>query len=91
MAQNPAFGVKDETLNGLRTWTPAGQNMTCSPSVKPKTGDVAMLDSIASEFVFGCNVTAGLVKPWEGERIHEESVGDDLELTLGTSQPKVGR
>lgn len=41
-----------------------------------------MSDVISAEFAFGSNMK-GLVKPWEGERIHEECVSDDLELTLG--------
>jgi hypothetical protein len=43
-----------------------------------------MADSMAAEFAFGSNAK-GLVKAWEGERIHEECVADDLELTLGNS------
>jgi hypothetical protein len=42
---------------------------------------------MAAEFAFGSNA-AGLVKPWEGERIHEECVSDDLELTLGNSNTR---
>ncbi|CAI9787963.1 unnamed protein product [Fraxinus pennsylvanica] len=49
-----------------------------------QTADVAMSDAIAAEFAFGSN-TKGLVKPWEGEIIHDECVPDDLELTLGNS------
>lgn len=70
-------------------WTP-GQSGTCSPAVPAgvdNTSDVPMYDCIATEFAFGCNGT-GLVKPWEGERIHEECVSDDLELTLGNSKTR---
>ncbi|KAJ6416769.1 hypothetical protein OIU84_002611, partial [Salix udensis] len=71
---------------GSRMWTP-GQSGTCSPAVPAgmdQTADVPMSDSMAAEFAFGSNAV-GLVKPWEGERIHEEFVSDDLELTLGNS------
>ncbi|KAJ9563201.1 hypothetical protein OSB04_008361 [Centaurea solstitialis] len=45
--------------------------------------DVAMSDS-CHEFAFGSNMNInGVVKAWEGERIHEECISDDLELTLG--------
>ncbi|KAB1221549.1 hypothetical protein CJ030_MR2G000226 [Morella rubra] len=88
VARNP-FAFMEEALSGggSRMWTP-GQSGTCSPAVPAgidHTSDVPMSDGIAAEFAFGCN-TAGLVKPWEGERIHEECVSDDLELTLGNSR-----
>ncbi|KAI3495384.1 hypothetical protein L1887_37721 [Cichorium endivia] len=84
VASNP-FGFK-ETLSGTgsRMWTP-GQSGTCSPAITAgfdQTADVPMSDVISAEFAFGSNMK-GLVKPWEGERIHEECVSDDLELTLG--------
>ncbi|KAH9797458.1 hypothetical protein WN944_012414 [Citrus x changshan-huyou] len=84
VSRNP-FGFREEVLSGgpSRMWTP-GQSGTCSPAVPAgvdNTSDVPMSDCIATEFAFGCNAT-GLVKPWEGERIHEECVSDDLELTL---------
>jgi hypothetical protein len=41
-----------------------------------------MAESVSDEFAFG------LVKPWEGERIHEDSGSDDLELTLGSSKTR---
>ncbi|KDP21147.1 hypothetical protein JCGZ_21618 [Jatropha curcas] len=90
VSRNP-FGFRDEPLSGAgsRMWTP-GQSGTCSPAVPAgvdQTADVPMADSIASEFAFGSN-TGGLVKPWEGERIHEECVSDDLELTLGNSRTR---
>lgn len=74
---------------GSRMWTP-GQSGTCSPAIPAgidHTSDVPMSDGIAAEFAFGSNTT-GLVKPWEGERIHEECVSDDLELTLGSSRTR---
>lgn len=57
----------------------------CSPVLTEPAGprDVCMVDSGAEEFAFG----SSLVKPWEGERIHEEC-GDDLELTLGSSKTR---
>lgn len=70
-------------------WTP-GQSGTCSPAFPAgvdQTSDVPMSDAIAAEFAFGSNMT-GLVKPWEGEKIHEECVADDLELTLGNSKTR---
>ncbi|XP_076955232.1 BES1/BZR1 homolog protein 3-like [Bidens hawaiensis] len=81
VASNP-FGFKDG-FSG-RMWTP-GQSGTCSPAVNgavEQIADVPMSDVISSEFAFGNNMK-GLVKPWEGERIHEECISDDLELTLG--------
>ncbi|KAF8413675.1 hypothetical protein HHK36_001667 [Tetracentron sinense] len=85
------FGFKEEALTGggSRMWTP-GQSGTCSPAVaagSDHTADVPMSDWISDEFAFGCNTT-GLVKPWEGERIHEECGSDDLELTLGSSRTR---
>ncbi|GLU13854.1 hypothetical protein SLE2022_304640 [Rubroshorea leprosula] len=90
VSRNP-FGFKEEVLSagGSRMWTP-GQSGTCSPVVPAfidQTSDIPMSDAIASEFAFGNNTT-GLVKPWEGERIHEECVADDLELTLGNSKTR---
>jgi hypothetical protein len=46
-----------------------------------------MYEAISSEFAFGSN-TNGLVNAWEGERIHEDSGSDDLELTLGSSRKR---
>ncbi|KAI5659808.1 hypothetical protein M9H77_28601 [Catharanthus roseus] len=84
VASNP-FGTKEPFSNGgSRMWTP-GQSGTCSPAIAAgfdQTADVPMTDAVSAEFAFGSN-TKGLVKPWEGERIHEECVSDDLELTLG--------
>ncbi|KAM7500582.1 hypothetical protein LguiA_024996 [Lonicera macranthoides] len=81
VSPNP-FGFKEALSNGgSRMWTP-GQSGTCSPAVFDHTADVPMSDVISSEFAFGSNLK-GLVKAWEGERIHEECVSDDLELTLG--------
>ncbi|KAJ7968781.1 BES1/BZR1 [Quillaja saponaria] len=89
VSPNP-FGFK-EALSGAgsRMWTP-GQSGTCSPAIAvgvDQMSDVPMSDGIAAEFAFGSNVT-GLVKPWEGEKIHDECVSDDLELTLGNSSTR---
>ncbi|XP_030971791.1 BES1/BZR1 homolog protein 4-like isoform X2 [Quercus lobata] len=90
VSPNP-FGFMEEAFSGggSRMWTP-GQSGTCSPAIPAgidHTSDVPMSDGIAAEFAFGSNTT-GLVKPWEGERIHEECVSDDLELTLGSSRAR---
>ncbi|KAM3700606.1 hypothetical protein ACB098_05G109700 [Castanea mollissima] len=90
VSPNP-FGFMEEAFSGggSRMWTP-GQSGTCSPAIPAgidHTSDVPMSDGIAAEFAFGSNTT-GLVKPWEGERIHEECVSDDLELTLGSSRTR---
>lgn len=72
-------------------WTP-GQSGTCSPAIPAgadHTADVPMREAISmsDEFAFG-SYTTGLVKPWEGERIHEDCGSDDLELTLGSSKTR---
>ncbi|KAK7857040.1 BES1/BZR1 homolog protein 4 isoform X2 [Quercus suber] len=90
VSPNP-FGFMEEAFSGggSRMWTP-GQSGTCSPAIPAgidHTSDVPMSDGIAAEFAFGSNTT-GLVKPWEGERIHEECVSDDLELTLGSTRTR---
>ena len=90
VASNP-FGFKEEALagGGSRMWTP-GQSGTCSPAIaagSDQTADIPMAEVISDEFAFRCNAT-GLVKPWEGERIHEECGSDDLELTLGNSRTR---
>ncbi|XWS27363.1 hypothetical protein CRYUN_Cryun26dG0108800 [Craigia yunnanensis] len=90
ISSNP-FGFKEEVLagGGSRLWTP-GQSGTCSPAIaagSDHTADVPMSEVISDEFEFGSNAT-GLVKPWEGERIHEECGSDDLELTLGSSRTR---
>ncbi|KAG8479492.1 hypothetical protein CXB51_029817 [Gossypium anomalum] len=90
VSSNP-FGFKEEVLagGGSRMWTP-GQSGTCSPAIaagSDHTADVPMSEVISEEFAFGSNGT-GLVKPWEGERIHEDCGSDDLELTLGSSRTR---
>ncbi|KAL6199041.1 hypothetical protein ACLB2K_028828 [Fragaria x ananassa] len=91
VSSNP-FGFKEEALagGGSRMWTP-GQSGTCSPAIaagSDHTGDIPMSEVISDEFAFGSCNTEGLVKAWEGERIHEESGSDDLELTLGCSKTR---
>ncbi|XP_011044050.1 PREDICTED: BES1/BZR1 homolog protein 4-like [Populus euphratica] len=86
-----SFGFKEEAFagGGSRMWTP-GQSGTCSPAIaagSDHTADIPMAEVISDEFAFRCNAT-GLVKPWEGERIHEECGSDDLELTLGNSRTR---
>ncbi|PON98498.1 BES1/BZR1 transcription factor [Trema orientale] len=90
VSANP-FGFKDEVMagGGSRMWTP-GQSGTCSPAIaagSDHTADIPMAEVISDEFAFGSHMT-GLVKPWEGERIHEECGSDDLELTLGSSRTR---
>lgn len=90
VSSNP-FGFKFGTLarSGSNMCTP-GQSGTCSPAVPSGadlTADVPMAEVISDEFAFG-SIKGGLVKPWEGERIHEDSGLDDLELTLGSSRTR---
>jgi hypothetical protein len=59
----------------------------------PAHHDVQMVDGASDDFPFerrsnGSNESPGLVKPWEGERIHEECASDELELTLGSSKTR---
>ncbi|KAJ8513851.1 hypothetical protein OPV22_004285 [Ensete ventricosum] len=77
-----------------RMWTP-GQSGTSSPALPGMPHNVGprMSDGFSQEFAFGSstiddNLRATLVKPWEGERIHEECGSDDLELTLGSSRTR---
>ncbi|KAK6934114.1 BES1/BZR1 plant transcription factor, N-terminal [Dillenia turbinata] len=90
VSSNP-FGFKDDSRAGAGShmWTP-GQSGACSPAIaagSDHTADVPMSEVITDEFAFGSN-NAGIVKPWEGERIHEDSGSDDLELTLGSSRTR---
>ncbi|KVH96794.1 BES1/BZR1 homolog protein 4-like [Cynara cardunculus var. scolymus] len=74
-ASSPTFSLQVASL-GLKP---------CSPADQKQTADVAMSDA-CHEFAFGGSSSMnmkGLVKAWEGERIHEECISDDLELTLG--------
>ncbi|KAG6497276.1 BES1/BZR1 homolog protein 4-like [Zingiber officinale] len=79
-----------------RMLTP-GQSGTSSPVMlgMPHNTDIHMSHNISDEFAFGSNINGSnlqgqLVKPWKGERIHEESGSDDLELTLGSSRTRGG-
>ncbi|MQL85984.1 hypothetical protein Taro_018523 [Colocasia esculenta] len=94
VSSHPFGFFKDEAMAGggsSRMWTP-GQSGTCSPAV-PGGADVQMSDVVAEEFAFGSSssngntAVTGLVKAWEGERIHEDA-SDELELTLGTSRTR---
>ncbi|KAF4397940.1 hypothetical protein G4B88_019661 [Cannabis sativa] len=90
VAPNP-FGSKDDVMagGGSRMCTP-GQSGTCSPAIAAGSdlnADIPMAEVIYDEFAFGGHMT-GLVKPWQGERIHEECGVDDLELTLGSSKTR---
>ncbi|KAK4802723.1 hypothetical protein SAY86_000926 [Trapa natans] len=74
--------------SGSRAWTP-GQSGTCSPATAAgfdQSADIPTSQAISDEFAFGSN--NGSVKPWEGERIHEEPASDDLEFTLGSSKTR---
>lgn len=89
--KNP-FGFMEVSAGegSSRMWTP-GQSGACSPAIaagSDHTADVPMSDCMAAEFAFGSNNGKGLVKAWEGERIHEECGCDDLELTLGSSRTR---
>ncbi|KAF0933980.1 hypothetical protein E2562_021039 [Oryza meyeriana var. granulata] len=85
---NP-FGAAGSSRMG----TP-GQSGTCSPVAGGAPvfhGDFQMVDGARREFAFGGDKMTGLVKAWEGERIHEECGSDDLELTLGSSMTRADR
>ncbi|XP_039143428.1 LOW QUALITY PROTEIN: protein BZR1 homolog 2-like [Dioscorea cayenensis subsp. rotundata] len=96
VASNP-FGFYKEAYAGggsSKLWTP-GQSGTCSPAAPGalNQADVQMSDGISDEFAFGSSSTGnqpenGVVKPWEGETIHEECGSDELELTLGSSRTR---
>ncbi|KAM7495378.1 hypothetical protein LguiB_029987 [Lonicera macranthoides] len=73
VSSNP-FGFKDEALagGGYRMWTP-GQSGTCLPAIGPgidQNTDIPLSEVVSDEFAFGIN-GKGLVKAWEGEKIHE--------------------
>lgn len=66
------------------------QSGTCSPAIpagSDHTTNIPMFGVICDEFAFGSSAN-GLVKAWEGERIHEEYGSDDLDLTLGSSMTR---
>ncbi|WOL11120.1 hypothetical protein Cni_G19881 [Canna indica] len=92
VSSNP-FGLYKEA-NGSGMWTP-GQSGTCSPvPCGHSHGDLQVSDCGSDEFAFGNSsndtpTETVLVKPWEGERIHDECVSDELELTLGSSKTRV--
>lgn len=94
VSPNP-FGIfKEAIASTSRVCTP-GQSGTCSPVMggMPAHHDVQMVDGAPDDFAFGSssngnNESPGLVKAWEGERIHEECASDELELTLGSSKTR---
>uniref|UniRef100_A0A7N0SY43 Protein BZR1 homolog n=1 Tax=Kalanchoe fedtschenkoi TaxID=63787 RepID=A0A7N0SY43_KALFE len=92
VAHNP-FTLKGNVAggsSGSRMWTP-GQSGTCSPAIPAsfdQNADIPMAQVIHDEFAFGSNKASGMVKAWEGERIHEDSGSDDLELSLGTTRAR---
>ncbi|CAN8231410.1 unnamed protein product [Cochlearia groenlandica] len=102
VSRNPFFDKEafkmGDSYGKSPMWTPPGQSGNCSPAIQAgvdQCSDVPMADGMAAaEFAFGCNANAamifggGMVKPWEGERIHGECVSDDLELTLGNSSTR---
>lgn len=66
------------------------QSGTCSPAIpagSDNTADVPLSGVVSDEFAFRSS-GKGLVKAWEGERIHEDCESDDLELTLGYSKTR---
>ncbi|RID78144.1 hypothetical protein BRARA_A00998 [Brassica rapa] len=86
VSRNPFFDKAAFTMGDCSSpmWTP-GQSGNCSPAIPAgvdQNSDVPMADGMAAEFAFG------MVKPWEGERIHGECVSEDLELTLGNSRTR---
>ncbi|KAL9232480.1 hypothetical protein vseg_007589 [Gypsophila vaccaria] len=82
-ANSPTFSlVSAQMLSPL-------QSGTCSPAVPAgfdQTGDVPMTEVLSDEFAFRSG-PKGVVKAWEGERIHDDC-SDDLELTLGCSKTR---
>lgn len=97
VSANPFGFFKEAMADGgsSRVVTP-GQSGTCSPLMPRGSGciDVPMSDGTSDEFAFGSNGNcdhppAGLVKAWEGERIHEVCGSDELELTLGSSCARI--
>ncbi|URE25238.1 BES1 BZR1 [Musa troglodytarum] len=91
ISSNPLVFYKE--ASGSQMLTP-GQSGTCSPVPGGHShGDVQMSDGGSDEFEFGSSsngtdTATGLVKPWEGEMIHEECASDELDLTLGSSKTK---
>ncbi|KAG6421427.1 hypothetical protein SASPL_117979 [Salvia splendens] len=78
-----------------QTWYPSGttsptfslvsSNPFGSRSLMCTPGTCSPADAPMPQFVFGAT---DLVKPWEGEKIHEECGPAELELTLGSSKPR---
>uniref|UniRef100_A0A0C9QWP4 TSA: Wollemia nobilis Ref_Wollemi_Transcript_3646_1537 transcribed RNA sequence n=1 Tax=Wollemia nobilis TaxID=56998 RepID=A0A0C9QWP4_9CONI len=90
----PFFGLKQpESAESSRMWTPmqSGRSSPSNAVGANHVTEVLVAGSSDDDFRFECG-NAVTVKPWEGERIHEECGGeiasDDLELTLGNSRQK---
>lgn len=97
-AINPFFGIRQqqqqpESSSSSRLWTPvqSGRSSPSHPGAIHVTEGLAGSGSGSDDFQFECG-NAVPVKPWEGERIHEECGGeiasDELELTLGNSRQR---
>ncbi|KAJ6377350.1 hypothetical protein OIU76_026339 [Salix suchowensis] len=91
VSRNP-FGFKEEAPyqvqgRGCGHLDKAGYALLQFRQAWIRTADVPMSDSMAVLSLHLGSNAVGLVKPWEGERIHEECVLDDLELTLGNLIP----
>lgn len=88
VSSNPfGFSVEDLTRNGSLMCTP-DRSRACSPAVTGAADDIPMARVTPNEFVYGSSSTRVLVKPWEGETIHEDCGADELELTLGCSKAR---
>ncbi|KAG8058549.1 hypothetical protein GUJ93_ZPchr0002g24958 [Zizania palustris] len=95
MAPPNPFGSFREAVPGSSRMGTPGQSGTCSPVAGGGPVfhvDAHMVDGAPHEFAFGGGggKVPGLLKAWEGERIHDhdECGSDDLELTLGSSMTR---
>ncbi|KAI4390154.1 hypothetical protein MLD38_002296 [Melastoma candidum] len=81
---SPTFSLVSPNPFGPRS-NALAEGGSCSPVIPAGSvynADIPMSKVIPAEFAFGANKTV-LVKPWEGEKIHEDTGSDELELTLG--------
>ncbi|KAK7244149.1 hypothetical protein RIF29_38967 [Crotalaria pallida] len=96
VAPNP-IGFKEEVFvgSGGSGMSLPGKSVTCSSAVaatsSDHTADIPMADAVSSEFAFKSSISPALVKAWKGEKVHEATVADDLELTLGNSKTRLLR
>ncbi|MBA0865791.1 hypothetical protein Goshw_015421 [Gossypium schwendimanii] len=89
--ESDASTIESGQWISFQKFAPSTSQMPTSPTfnlVKPIAPQSLPNDLIkekghGSEFQF----ESGLVKPWEGERIHEVRL-DDLELTLGSGKAR---